>query len=340
MDFLYNYGLFLAKTLTFVIAIAAIVLIIAFVARRNREPDRDRLEIKNLNLKFSDMALAIKSQILTESEYKEVLKQEKQRDKERERTASERPKVFLLNFDGDIKASAVKHLREEITALLTVAGKNDEVVVRINSPGGMVHTYGLAASQLARIRARGIRLVAAVDKVAASGGYMMACVANQIIAAPFAVVGSIGVLAQLPNFNRLLKKHDVDFEQFTAGQFKRTVTMFGENTESGREKFRDEIEQTHQLFKNFVAEYRPGLDIDAVATGEHWYGTQGLDKKLVDALQTSDDYLLAKSESADIFEITYKPKKKLGSLLTNFFGEANERLSSPWRDTGDGNPLL
>jgi serine protease SohB len=335
IDFLFDYSLFLAKTLTLVAALGALLLVMAHIARRHREPDRDKLEIKNLNLKFTDMSLALKSQILSADEYKEAVKQEKKREKEREQAAARRARLFLLNFDGDIRASAVKHLREEITALLTVAGKEDEVLVRINSPGGLVHTYGLAASQLARIRARGIKLTVAVDKVAASGGYMMACVADRIIAAPFAVVGSIGVLAQVPNFNRLLKKHDVDFEQFTAGEYKRTVTMFGENTESGRAKFRDEIEQTHRIFKDFVTEYRPALDIEAVATGEHWYGVQGLERKLVDELLTSDDYLLERSKDTDIFEVSYKPKKKLSTLLANVTNEAAERLGSFLRGTRD-----
>ncbi len=341
MEFLAEYGLFLAKTLTWVAALAAVIILIARAAQREQAPDRDKLEIRNLNLKYTDMALAMKSQILPTEEYKRVLKEEKKRNKEREKaTASTRPRVFLLNFDGDLKASAVKNLREEITALLTVARKDDEVVVRINSPGGLVHTYGLAASQLARIRKREIPLTAAVDKVAASGGYMMACVANRIIAAPFAVVGSIGVLAQIPNFNRLLKKNDVDFEQFTAGEYKRTVTMFGENTESGREKFRDEIEQTHRLFKAFVTENRPILDIEAVATGEHWYGVQGLEHKLVDELMTSDDYLLARSKDADVFEITYKSKKPLSAKLAAFVSDSVERVMANWRGNRGTDGLL
>ena len=108
--------------------------------------------------------------------------------------------------------------------------------------------YGLAASQMQRIRDKKLKLTVCVDKVAASGGYMMAVVADKIIAAPFAVLGSIGVLAQVPNFHRLLKKHDVDFEMLTAGKYKRTLTMFGENTDKGREKFQEDIEDTHVLF--------------------------------------------------------------------------------------------
>lgn len=340
-EFLFDYGLFLAKVATLLVAFAALILLLARLAMREHAPDRDKLEIRNLNQKYLDMELAIKSQILTTAEYKKVVKAAEQREKELEKSASStRPRVFLLNFDGDLKASAVKNLREEITALLTVARTQDEVVVRINSPGGLVHTYGLAASQLARIRKREIKLTAAVDKVAASGGYMMACVANRIIAAPFAVVGSIGVLAQLPNFNRLLKEHHVDFEQFTAGEFKRTVTMFGENTENGRAKFRDEIEQTHRLFKAFVSENRPSVDIDAVATGEHWYGVQGLEHKLVDELLTSDDYVMARSRDADVFEITYKGKKPLSAKLAGFVSDSVERVISSWRGNRGSDGLL
>jgi serine protease SohB len=203
----------------------------------------------------------------------------------------------------------VTSLREEVTAVLTVATPDDEVFVRLESGGGMVHAYGLAASQLNRIRERNIPLTVAVDKVAASGGYMMACVANRVIAAPFSIIGSIGVVAQIPNFHRLLKKHDVDFEQFTAGEFKRTVTMFGENTDEGRAKFRKEVEDIHLLFKDFIQKHRPNVDIVKVSTGEYWPAIRALEHDLIDELKTSDDYLLDKNETADIFQIRYSTRK-------------------------------
>jgi serine protease SohB len=199
--------------------------------------------------------------------------------------------VFVLGFHGDIRAHAVRNLREEISALLTLAEPEDSVVVRLESSGGMVHAYGLAAAQLTRIRERGIPLTVCVDKVAASGGYLMACVADRIVAAPFAMVGSIGVLAQIPNFHRLLKKHDIDYELLTAGQYKRTLTVFGRNTDTARQKFAEELEDTHALFREFVQRYRPGLDVAAVATGEVWFGERAQGLGLVDTLGTSDALL-------------------------------------------------
>lgn len=219
-------------------------------------------------------------------------------------------KIFVLDFKGDIQASAVENLREEITLILATAkAGRDRVVVRLESPGGMVHGYGLAAAQLVRLRDAGFHLTICVDKVAASGGYMMACIANEIISAPFAVVGSIGVVAQVPNFNRLLKEHNVDFELYTAGQYKRTVTMFGENTPEGKAKFEEELQQTHILFKHFVEKYRPQLNVDKVATGEHWYGQDALDLNLVDKLQTSDEYLLALLPQHDVYVINTRKRR-------------------------------
>ncbi|WP_199508181.1 MULTISPECIES: protease SohB [unclassified Psychrobacter] len=223
--------------------------------------------------------------------------------------------VFVLDFDGDIKASAVKHLREEISSIISSAKKGDEVVIRLESPGGMVHGYGLAAAQLVRLKDAGLTLTVCVDKVAASGGYMMACVADKIIAAPFAVVGSIGVVSQLPNFHKWLKKHDVDYEMFTAGDYKRTVTMFGENDDEDRAKYQSEIEQTHQLFKHFVTTYRPQLDLDKVATGEHWYGEDALKLKLVDTLQTSDSYILSRMASNQVYALYSQKKPTLAEKL-------------------------
>lgn len=225
-------------------------------------------------------------------------------------------KIFVLDFKGDIQASAVENLREEITLILATAkAGRDRVVVRLESRGGMVHGYGLAAAQLVRLRDAGFHLTICVDKVAASGGYMMACIANEIISAPFAVVGSIGVVAQVPNFNRLLKEHNVDFELYTAGQYKRTVTMFGENTPEGKAKFEEELQQTHVLFKHFVEKYRPQLNVDKVATGEHWYGQDALDLNLVDKLQTSDEYLLALLPQHDVYVINTRKKATLGEKL-------------------------
>ena len=257
---------------------------------------------------------------------KEKAKQEKKTGKNEH---DDKPRLFVIDFHGSIDAKEVSSLREEITAILSVATKTDEVFVRLESGGGMVHGYGLASSQLDRLCQNEIPLTVSVDKVAASGVYMMACVANKIISAPFAILGSIGVIAQVPNFHKLLKKNDIDFEQFTAGEFKRTVTMFGENTEKGREKFIEELEETHVLFKDFVHDHRPSLDVAKVATGEHWFGTKALELGLVDKIQTSDDYLQSLSKSHNIVAIKYAMHKslaekfsKVASLsLTNVFGK-------------------
>ncbi|MCW8865567.1 MAG: protease SohB [Colwellia sp.] len=326
MEFLYEYGLFLAKTVTFVIAVIAIVAVAAASAIKQKHK-KGELEITDLSEQFEDVEQEVVHALLNKEELKqkekadkkiakEQAKKEKALAKESANSDSEdateaKSRVFVIDFKGSIDAKEVSSLREEVTAILSVASKNDEVFVRLESGGGMVHGYGLASSQLDRIRQREIPLTVSVDKVAASGGYMMACVANNIIAAPFAILGSIGVIAQLPNFNKLLKKNDIDFEQFTAGEFKRTVTMFGENTEKGKEKFIEELEETHVLFKDFVSEHRPSLDLEKVATGEHWFGTKALELGLIDTIQTSDDYLQTLSKSHKVVAIKYEVKKGL-----------------------------
>ncbi|MCA1778861.1 MAG: protease SohB, partial [Xanthomonadaceae bacterium] len=176
---------------------------------------------------------------------------------------------------------------------------------------------------LKRIRDRGIRLTVTVDKVAASGGYMMACVADRIIAAPFAILGSIGVIASMPNFNRVLKKHDIDYEQFMAGEYKRTVTLFGENTDRERDKFQHDIEDVHALFKEFVHSHRAQVDLEKAATGEYWYGVRALDLKLADELLTSDDYLLGASAQADLYQLRWETEK---SWLERFTPESVSRI--------------
>ncbi|HEB57748.1 MAG TPA: protease SohB [Gammaproteobacteria bacterium] len=326
-EFFFDYGLFLAKAATIVAAIVVVVVFLLVVGNRQKAGKKEILDVRKLNKKYDDMARVMNAGMLPKVALKKYRKQDKKRRKVAGRSADRRRRIYVLNFHGDIRASAVASLREEITAVLTVADEGDEVFMRLESGGGLVHSYGLAASQLMRLREQNIPLTVSVDKVAASGGYMMACVGNRILAAPFAIIGSIGVIAQVPNFHRVLKKHDIDFEQFTAGEFKRTVTLFGENTEEGKAKFREEIEDIHRLFKDFIVQHRPAVDIAQVSTGESWPGTRALEHKLVDELKTSDDYLLEHSKHADIFEVRYVSRKSLGEKI----GFQVQRLLDKWQ---------
>ncbi|MDN7142399.1 protease SohB [Pseudomonas sp. JQ170] len=311
MEFLAEYASFLAKTATLVIAILIVLSAIAGLRGKGRRKGGGQLQVSKLNEFYKDLRERLESSLLDKSQLKALRKQQAKTEKQLKKKPEEKSRVFVLDFDGDIKASATESLRHEITALLTLASPRDEVVLRLESGGGMVHSYGLAASQLARIRQAGIPLTICIDKVAASGGYMMACIGEKIVSAPFAILGSIGVVAQLPNVNRLLKKHDVDFEVFTAGEYKRTVTVFGENTEKGREKFQEDLDVTHQLFKDFVSRYRPQLHIDEVATGEVWLGVAALNKQLVDELKTSDEYLGERAREANLYHLHYAQRKSL-----------------------------
>ncbi|MDM3887044.1 protease SohB [Pseudomonas sp. BCRC 81390] len=314
MEFLAEYASFLAKTATLVIAILVVLSAIAGLRGKGRRKPGGQLQVTRLNEFYKELRERLESGLLDKAQLKALRKQQAKAEKQQQKKkgkAEEKGRVFVLDFDGDIKASATESLRNEITALLTLATPQDEVVLRLESGGGLVHSYGLAASQLARIRQAGIPLTVCIDKVAASGGYMMACIGEKIVSAPFAVLGSIGVVAQLPNVNRLLKKHDIDFEVLTAGEYKRTLTVFGENTEKGREKFQEDLDITHQLFKDFVARYRPQLHIDEVATGEVWLGVAALNRKLVDELQTSDEYLSERARTANLFHLHYAERKSL-----------------------------
>jgi len=314
VEFLAEYASFLAKTATLVIAILVVLSAIAGLRGKGRRKSGGQLQVTRLNEFYKDLRERLESGLLDKAQLKALRKQQAKAEKQQKKgkgKADEQGRVFVLDFDGDIKASATESLRNEITALLTLATARDEVVLRLESGGGLVHSYGLAASQLARIRQAGIPLTVCIDKVAASGGYMMACIGDKIVSAPFAVLGSIGVVAQLPNVNRLLKKHDIDFEVLTAGEYKRTLTVFGENTEKGREKFQEDLDITHQLFKDFVARYRPQLHIDEVATGEVWLGVAALKRQLVDTLQTSDEYLSERARSANLFHLHYAERKSL-----------------------------
>ena len=316
MGFLAQYGLFALKSLTLVVAILVLFAGLIAISRKVKP----KLEITSLNKHFDEI-----KQHMIQSVTGQKPKKVKQTKKDKQ-LQKDKPSLFVLDFNGDIKASQVEQLREEITAVLAVANEKDEVVLRLESPGGAVNGYGLAASQLQRIRDKNIPLTVCIDKVAASGGYLISCVGNKIIAAPFAIIGSIGVVAQLPNFHRWLKKNDIDVELITAGEYKRTLTLLGENTDKGRKKFKEDIEKIHQAFRHYVASNRSGLDIDKVSTGEHWLAVDAFDLKLVDILKTSDDYLTEKMADFNAFKITRHCKQSIANKLL----KPAMQLLHPW----------
>jgi len=328
--FIADYGLFLLKTATFVVAIVVVIGVIASAGRK--AADQEGLEIEDLNRKYQSLASALKQAVMNKTDWKKEMKAEKARDKADAKAEESPPRAFVIEFKGDLKASAVPSLREEVSALLEVATSDDQVIICLENYGGVVHEHGLAASQLVRIRDREIPLTVVVDKVAASGGYLMACVANKILAAPFAILGSIGVVAQIPNFNRLMDERGIEFEQVTAGKHKRNVTMFGKNTDEDRAKLKEELEDVHALFKDAVTRYRPDLDIEAIATGEHWYGSRALEMGLADEIKTSDELLAELVQDHDLFRLSYKIKVPLQKRLLSGADAALERLeSSGWR---------
>ncbi len=331
MEYFIEYGLFLAKLVTLVVAFVFIVGILVSAGSKGRKgAGRGQITITHLNEELDEMRDAMKKAIYDKASYKLELKEEKKRQKqERERRQQarrgaqdgsdhedgQRKRVYVIDFNGDMEASDVESLREEITAILALATSDDEVVLRLESPGGMVHAYGLASSQLDRIKAQKVPLTICVDKVAASGGYMMACLADRLVAAPFAILGSIGVLVQLPNFNRLLRKHDVDYETISAGEFKTTLTTFGEITQKGRDKVKEDVEEMHGLFKAWVKDHRPAVDIDSIATGETWVGVQALEKSMIDELMTSDECIVKACENADVYAVHFEIRRTLSDKL-------------------------
>jgi len=326
--FFAEYGLFLLKAVTIVVAIIAII---GFAAA-SRKGGEEGLEIESINKKHKALASGLRKAVLQKDQQKKEAKEEKKRAKEEAKSSSSRPRSFVIDFEGDLKASAVPSLREEVSAILDVATADDEVIVRLDNHGGVVHEHGLAASQLVRIRDRGIPLIVCVDKVAASGGYLMACVASKIYAAPFAILGSIGVLAQIPNFNRLLDSHGVDFEQVTAGKYKRTVTMFGENTDEDRAKLKEELEDVHNLFKSAVSAYRPSLDLEKIATGEHWYGSSALELGLADEIKTSDELIAERIVDRELYQVAFRVKQPLQKRLMANIDSALEKVDAAgWR---------
>ena len=352
MEFIFGIAEFLLQAVILLgVFLVAVAGVLALTQRKRGAGEEGSVEARSLNERLElheDAVRAITDDPVEVKARSKAQKKQKKADRKAFKSAVKagdapdkaKRRVFVLDFDGDMQASQVEQLREEISAILLVASESDEVLLRLESGGGVVHGYGLAASQLLRIRDAGIKLTISVDKVAASGGYMMACVANEILVAPFAILGSIGVVAQLPNFHKLLKKNDIDFEMHTAGEYKRTLTVFGENTEKAREKFQADLDEVHGLFKAFVSTHRSGIDIDAVSTGEYWFGQQTLEKNLADRLCTSDAFLVERRVSHELIEVRYRNKKGWQERLGMAAETAVERGVRRFIKTGQDQQFL
>ena len=315
-EWLAEMGTFLLQT-TLIMSAAGLMLLIVLRSKESNEQGL-KLHVESLNDQRRARHRRLRVTTTAQGARKKLLKAFRQEEKARQKAAKQgksddqtRQKVWVLDFHGDIKASQAEQFAQEVSAVIEIASADDEVIVRLESAGGLVHAYGLAAAQLDRLRQAGLSTTVCIDKVAASGGYMMACTANHIKAAPFAVIGSIGVVAQVPNIHRLLKRNDIDVELLTAGKYKRTLTVLGENTQEGREKFIDDLENTHRLFKDYVSQHRPEMDIDRLATGEIWYGSEALAQKLVDSVGTSEAYLVERIAEAQVYRVRLEPPKTI-----------------------------
>jgi serine protease SohB len=330
MAFWLDIAAFLVKALIIVAAIGGLAVLIARLAR-SAEPKDQEIKVRSLDERYDDMRDAMNGALLDRRERKALARTRKKEAKAAAKARRGREpgkRIYVLTFKGDIRASAVKRLGAEIDAVLIAARpETDEAVIRIESPGGTVTGYGLAAAEILRLREGKIKVTASVDQVAASGGYMMACAADHIVAAPFALVGSIGVVGPVPNLHRLLQKNEIDFEEITAGEFKRTVSVLGEITHAGREHFRGKLDATHEAFKAHVVQCRPNLDIARVANGDYWLAREALPLGLVDEITTGDELLFRARDSARLYEVSTQARKNLLQQLLSGFGTAAQKAT-------------
>ena len=325
--------LFAIKAVIIVVSLLAVILIplLAAQGKSFKDKQRKKLHFENLKEKLNSYTTELQGKILDKKKWKLYLKDLK---KEAKKSKTAFPKSYVLEFVGDKMAVQTENLREEISLILKIAKPEDEVILLLESRGGSVAHYGLAASQLKRLRDGGISLTVCVDKVAASGGYLMACVGNKILSAPFAFIGSIGVLYGIPNIHDLLKKNLISYEELTAGKYKRTLTPFGKVTEEKKEKLQEQINLVHQQFQGFLKRYRSGLDFDKIATGEAWLGEEALKLGLVDGIQCGDDYIMSRFKTRDVYKVALK---KDDSLMDKMFGKfmsfnLKDKISDPAYD--------
>jgi serine protease SohB len=306
-NILANYTIFFLK-ITTIIILLLLTLIMCLIIIKNK--DNKYIKIKNINKKYITFKKLFLSEILKKTEKKQIIKNINEEEK-----ITKTKNLFILNFNGDINASDINNLKDILSVIILNKKYVDEVLIKLTSNGGIVTNYGLAATQLKRLKNENINLTISIDTIAASGGYMMACVANKIIASHFSIIGSIGVLGIIPNINKILNKNNIEIEYHTSGKYKKTLSIIGENTEIGRKKFIESLENTHFLFKNFVKENRSQINIEEIATGEYWYGIDALKLNLIDKIQTSDEYIMENLNTTQIYEIKLNEKTNIKNKI-------------------------
>lgn len=236
--------------------------------------------------------------------------------------------LAVLTFVGDIGAKQYKSFGQLIDEVIINKSEIDEVVVVVNSPGGAVSPYGNVYSQMERVRDAGLKLTVCIDVVAASGGYLMSLPAHKIIAAPFSMVGSVGVMAFVPNLRGLLEDYNINPRTFTAGKYKRTVSLTDEATEEEVEKFKQQLNAIHRLFLEAVKKYRKDVKMEVVETGEHWTARESVELGLglVDDIATSQQYLLEANRDRDLIILSQKRGFWEGGLLSRFVQGVIEKI--------------
>ncbi len=238
------------------------------------------------------------------------------------------PRLAVLRFQGlrDLNASGDQRLSEAIDEVLVNRDHFEEAVVIIDSPGGTTHGYGHAYALLERLSASGLKVTACIDRIGASGGYLMALPADRILAGPFAIVGSVGVVAGIPNVKRLLEEKGVSYRLFVAGDKKRVVHFADDDGPEVREYMDEKLAGIHTQFLQAVEKHRGDrVKLDEVRSGDHWSAEESVEKGLglVDELQTSAEYLLERNREVALVMI-----ERRVDITERFAGYLAARLSA------------
>lgn len=192
------------------------------------------------------------------------------------------------------------------------------VVLRINSPGGLIAPAQEVYQAIERLGQKK-PVVASMSTIAASGGYYVACAAESIIANPGSLTGSIGVKAQVPNFQELMRKLGVEQETIVSGDLKDAGSPTKEMTPKEREYFQEIVDELSGQFIQVVAQSRDLelQEVQELADGRAFTGTQALDEGLVDELGGMQEAVRILREKAQIkgqVHLRQGPEQKGGLL--------------------------
>ncbi|WP_343192796.1 S49 family peptidase [Buchnera aphidicola (Taiwanaphis decaspermi)] len=298
MEFIYSYILFIIKTLSVLFFLHLFSkIIIIYILKKNDIYLNNTLKVELLNNHYKKL-----KNDLSFFQKKKIINQKNVYNK--------KSNLYILDYNDKIKKNKIKKLREEISSIILVAKKNDEVLLRLENTSDIVYEYGLVIAQLQRLRKKGIKLIISIDKIVSNGGYIIACVADHISASPFSIIGPINIVVNIPNIDKYTQTSNLNNQLNDCNTFTK-LTLIKNNTKIYVNKIFNKLDIKKYIRNSFIKDMRPSLNLNKIFNQNYWIGENAINEKLIDSINTSDDILFSKKDTHNLLKIKYVYKSNI-----------------------------